>query len=359
MLFPIYASAQKVKIQQKDGVTIIKNPKKPVPVPGGPKSLKLIEELRLGDEPSSEYMFEDLRSLHVDHDEDMIVLDWGSNKILVFDKDGRFVRSFGQHGQGPGELQGPSRMYLKNSRDICIMDSANNRIAYYSKEGECLKEIQMAKYRVFRTILDSRGYFYGDNFIYDKQMKYQIIKLDPEYELVQTIAEYEQSLNRSRGIGPVMERFTYCVTSDDHLAWAVTSEYAINFVDPGGHHVRTVTKDYDRISISDRQKGQMIEEMFGDESPPERIRIVFPKHFYPMYYFICDDRGRIFVRTFIRDDENRYKWDVFDEESRYILSFSHPVEDVIMDIKNDKAYAMIQADEQGLPLIKRYRLEWQ
>jgi hypothetical protein len=29
-----------------------------------------------------------------------------------------------------------------------------------------------------------------------------------------------------------------------------------------------------------------------------------------------------------------------------------------MDIKKNKAYAMIQADDEGLPLIKRYKLNW-
>jgi len=358
LLFPVYASAQKVKIEQKDGVKIIKNPKKPVLVPGGPKSLTLIEELCLGEEPSPEYMFEGLRSIHVDNDKDMIVLDWGSNKILIFDKNGRFVRSFGNHGQGPGELQAPSRMYLKSGKDICIMDSGNNRIAYYSKEGECLREIQMVKYRIFRSIPDSRGYIYGDDFIFDKQIQYRIIKLDPEHKLVQIMAEFERPLNQARDLSPVMKRLTYSVTSNDQLAWALTSEYAIHFIDPAGKHVRTITKDYDRVSITSKQKELIIEEFFGDEPPPEGIQIVFPKHFYPMYYFLCDDRGRIFVRTYVRNDEKKVKWDVFDEKSRFILSFFHPGEDIIMEIKENKAYAMIQANEEGLPLIKRYQLNW-
>jgi hypothetical protein len=359
LVFPSMQIAQKVKISEKDGVTIVKNPKKPVHVKGAPSSLIMEEDLCLGDVPSEDYMFEELRSLHVDKDEDMIVLDWGSDTILVFDKQGRFIRSFGRHGQGPGELSGPSRMYIKGGQDICIMDSSNNRIAYYSKQGECLREIQMAKHRVFRTIPDSRGYIYGDNFSIQKSIKYQLIKLDSEFKLLQVVAEFERPLNRARGLNPMLERFVYTVLPNDFLAWAVTTEYAIHFVDPMGKHIRTVQKDYKQRAITEKEQERIIKETYGDESPPAGRNFIFPKHFNPMRYFICDDLGRIYVRTYSRMDNDNIQWDVFDEEGRYILSFFHPGEDLILDIQKNKAYAMIQANEEGLPLIKRYRMRWQ
>ena len=50
-------------------MTIIKNPQKPVAVPDGPKSLSLIEDLCMGDDPDADFMFEDLRAVRVDNDE--------------------------------------------------------------------------------------------------------------------------------------------------------------------------------------------------------------------------------------------------------------------------------------------------
>ena len=52
LIFPSIQTAQKVKISKKDGVIIVKNPQKPVPVKGAPPSLILEEDLCLGDIPS-------------------------------------------------------------------------------------------------------------------------------------------------------------------------------------------------------------------------------------------------------------------------------------------------------------------
>jgi len=102
--------AQKIKIEKKDDVTIVHNPKEPAKVPGAPKSLTLEEDLCIGLESGDEdYMFAELRSVQVDKDEDIIVLDWKYNVVKVFDKNGKHIRTFGKHGQGPGEIQGPSR----------------------------------------------------------------------------------------------------------------------------------------------------------------------------------------------------------------------------------------------------------
>ena len=59
------------------------------------------------------------------------------------------------------------------------------------------------------------------------------------------------------------------------------------------------------------------------------IRNIIP----PLYYFVCDDAGRFFART--------YK------------------EDLIFTIKNDKLYSMNQDDEEGNPHIRRYRMTWE
>ena len=176
ILVAVPLSAQKIKIETKDRVTIVRNPKKPVKVPGAPKSLTLIEDLCIG-EPTSEedYVFADIRAVQVDDEEDIIVLDWKENVIKVFNKNGKHLRTFGKTGQGPGEFQNPSRMYLRAGTDITLMDTRNNRMSYYSKKGECLKEIQMGKNRVFRTIPDSRGYIYGDMMNIEKKLQMELI----------------------------------------------------------------------------------------------------------------------------------------------------------------------------------------
>jgi len=359
MLSPCFA--QKIKIEKKDGVTIVHNPKKPAKVPGAPKSLTLEEDLRIGVESGDEdYMFAELRSVQVDEDEDIIVLDWKYNVIKVFDKNGEHIRTFGKHGQGPGEIQGPSRMYLKGGKDIGILDSSNNRFSYYSKEGKCLKETGLGKHAmIFRAIPDSRGFIYGDTFVLDgNSRKDSILKFDPEFNLVSTIATHEKAFTRLE-VNPVREGLIYQVMADDRLVWAHTYEYALHIVGPDGKLIKKITKDYNQIKITEKDKGKIIKDMWGDEPPPSGFKIATPKSYPPMYYLLGDDKGRIYVRTYERDSEGKLKWDVFDEEGRFILSFFHPEEDIVFVIKNDKAYSMIlESKEKGIPLVKRYKMIW-
>lgn len=351
--------SQKVRIEKKDDITIVHNPKKPGEVPGAPKVLILEEDLCIGEESGDEeYMFAALRSVQVDEDEDIIVLDWKFNVIKVFDKKGMHIRTFGKHGQGPSEIQSPIRMYLKGGRDIGILDNANNRLSYFSKEGECLKETDLGKYTMlFRTIPDSRGFLYGDTFNIEKRMKMELIKFDSEFNPVMIVADFERVL-RPREITPIMGRFVYQVMTDDRFVWAYNQEYVLHVLDPSGKLIKKIIKDYESGKVSEKDKEKMISERWGDNPPPSGFKLVFPKHFPPIYYFICDEKGRIYVRTYVRNAQGLIKWDVFDEGGRYILSFFHPEEDIVFVIKNDKAYSMILESEEGIPLVKRYRMIW-
>ena len=359
LLSPCFA--QKVKIEKNDGVTIVRNPKKPAKVPGAPRSLTLQEDLCIGAASGDEdYMFAELRSVQVDEDEDIIVLDWRYNVVKVFDKDGKHIRTFGKHGQGPGEIQGPSRMYLKGGKDIGILDDANSRFSYFSKEGECLSETSLGKHAmIFRAIPDSRGFIYGDDISMDGMIgKYSVHKFDREFNLVMTVATLEEPI-RLQELEPIRASLKWLVMANDRFVWAMTNEYILHILDPSGKLIKKIIKDYGRKRVSEKEKEKITKEYLDGRPQRARYKIVFPKHYPPIDYFRCDDEGRIYVRTYERDSRGQIKWDVFDEEGRYILSFFHPDEDILFVIKNNKAYSMIpESEEEGIPLVKRYRMIW-
>ena len=361
-LLAIPIQGQEAKIEKKDGVIIVHNPKKPLKIPNAPNSLTLKEDLCIGVESGDEdYMFASLRSVQVDEDEDIIVLDWKYNVIKIFNKNGKHLRTFGKHGQGPGEIQGPTRMYLKGGRDIGILDSSNNRFSYFSKEGECLKETSLGKHTViFRAIPDSRGFLYGNTFNFEGNSRKDFIyKFDPDFNLVMTVATFEQPI-RVRQFTPVRERLVYQVMPDDRFVWANNTEYILNVLDPSGKLIKKIRKEYAPISVSEKEKERLEREYLEGEPLPPGYKFVFPKHYPPIDYLLGDDKGRIYVRTYERDSQGKVKWNVFDEEGRYILNFFHPGEDIVFVIKNDRIYSMIlESEKEGIPLVKRYKMIWQ
>ena len=62
-------------------------------------------------------MFFGFVQYEVDSEENIFVLDGGNCRIQKFDREGRFLQSFGRKGQGPGEFEQPRSIYLdKNNR---------------------------------------------------------------------------------------------------------------------------------------------------------------------------------------------------------------------------------------------------
>ncbi|UCE41036.1 MAG: 6-bladed beta-propeller [Candidatus Aminicenantes bacterium] len=358
MLSPNYA--QKAKIEKKDGVTIVHNPKEPVKKPGAPSSLVLVQDLCIGDNPDDEnYMFSTIGGVMVDIDEDIIVIDEKEVVIKVFDKSGKHLRTFGKRGGGPGEFNTASRILLKGRRDIVVLDRGNNRLSYYSKEGKCLKEIPLGKHSsISRAKPDSRGYVYADTMTVDGDTGiYEIKRFDPELNVIETIARAEQ-VRKFPEVNPIPEWFMYMVLEDDRFIWGRNTSYEFTIHDPDGKPVKKIIKDYDPVKITKKEQEKIIEERFRGMEIPDIIKIVFPKSYPPFYYFICDDIGRIYVRTQRENNQGDLKWDVFDEEGIYILSFFLPPEELLYCIRNNKAHTFINDSEDGIPVVLRYRMDW-
>lgn len=361
-LFSTLLLAQEVKIEKKDGVVIVHNPKKPIDLPGLPSTLKLREDLQIGIESGDEnYMFSQLYSIQVSDEEEIIAFDGQEDSIKIFDKNGKFIRKFGQKGQGPGEIQSPNRITLTEDNTITMIDLGNNRFSYYSIEGECIKEIPIGKYRPFEAKADSMGNIYGYILIIEKKkVTLDLIKLDQSFKFLKTITSKEMPKTPPPAILTELVRFH--VLKDDYLIWGRTYEYEFNILDKESHLVRKIIKDYNPIRIT---KDNLIEEFKrrypGKKIPSKLPRIPdhFPKHFPVFENFICDDEGRIFVRTYEKDESDNVYYDVFDPEGRYFAQFTLPYEEKVSVVKKNKMYCMIHGDKEGIPMIKRYEMKWE
>jgi len=67
--------------------------------------IRLIKELTIDDESlPQDIFFENLMDLAFDRDGNIYVCDYQSNNIKVFDSPGKFIKTIGRPGQGPGEF---------------------------------------------------------------------------------------------------------------------------------------------------------------------------------------------------------------------------------------------------------------
>lgn len=64
----------------------------------------------------------------------LFVADGQDCAVKVFSREGRFVRSFGRKGKGPGELSFPSGVAIAG-RTVLVADKLNSRIQAFDREG--------------------------------------------------------------------------------------------------------------------------------------------------------------------------------------------------------------------------------
>lgn len=112
---------------------------------GNEKEANFIETLSLGEESGDEYlMFLSIRSIAVDQDLNIYVLDSRNYQILKFNKEGEFLWKAGREGQGPGEFQRPSNVAMNKSNGVVILD--NRRIlSQFDLNGNFQKSVKFQK----------------------------------------------------------------------------------------------------------------------------------------------------------------------------------------------------------------------
>ena len=124
----------KGQIEILEGVKIIKNPRTPL---YGEIKLDLVKELSLGNEDDENFMFYAVRDIETDGDQNIYVMETGNHRIQVFDRNGKYLRTIGKKGQGPGEFnllicididEENGRLYAadKNGRKIVLFDLKGN-----------------------------------------------------------------------------------------------------------------------------------------------------------------------------------------------------------------------------------------
>ena len=62
----------------------------------------------------------------------------GNNRISKFSKDGKFIKSWGKKGSGPGEFFAPHTIAIDSQGRLFVGDRSNNRIQIFDQDGRYL-----------------------------------------------------------------------------------------------------------------------------------------------------------------------------------------------------------------------------
>lgn len=76
--------------------------------------------------------------LGVDNKGNLYVVDTMNGRIQIFDKEGKFIRAFGQFGDAPGMFARPKGVGVDSEGHIYVVDAAFNNVQIFNDEGQVL-----------------------------------------------------------------------------------------------------------------------------------------------------------------------------------------------------------------------------
>jgi len=351
----VAAAAPQVKwkgtIVKEGDVTIVKNPKEPLyktPV------LELKEDLSLGGpDAQGDSALDQIRQFLVDAAGTIYVLELRAAHVKVFDASGKYLRTIGRKGQGPGELELPMTLSLNERTDELAVQQQSRGISFFKTDGAFLRQLSLKGMLAGRARLDSRGQIYVLEIIVgEAKSSYATKKLAPDGSVLATISDTPTSAGPGNTTRPFIPVAFYTIDRDDRFIYGFPQTYEIQVYGPTETRVlRKITRAYDPVAVTEEDKAEWKKGL-----PPGYTReLEFPRH-YPAYSrFFLSDLGHLFVQTYEKADGGRLIHDVFDAEGRFIGRL--PLKPSGVGILKGKYYAL-EEDEDGYQLIKRYAVTW-
>ncbi len=349
------------KSETRDGVTWVHNPKDPLhqnPV------LELEEDLSIrGSETEQEQMFRSIRSLDVDADGSIYVLDEGASDIKVFSASGEYIRTIGRQGQGPDEFAFPIMVLVTPQSELLVHDMNQRALKILDLEGRHLRQLSIAdKFQFAGPRFLAEGRMVGSHLIPAQQPSAELKLFDAELEPLLTLATLpvEPPPILHYFAGNAMTGLRWNVNGRDEVVWGnfLESEYVLYIHDAQGDLVRTIGREYDVVRITEADREPLLHKMFGDNPPPPQWDIRIPDRYPPFSGISCDDAGRIYVKTYTRkagEQEVSEPYDIYDKEGRYLARITLPVP--LMVLKNEFLYTIVE-DAHGFQEVKRFKIHW-
>jgi hypothetical protein len=355
----------KVEKIQEDGVEVVINHLEPYQI--GDVSSFTLEEIFKIDTEEDEIVdlgITDIFGFEVNSVGEIFILktyDVEGDFIFKFDRNGEFVKSFGPHGEGPGEFQNPHHIALDSEDNIMIKDSGRPVLITYDKDGTFLKDYKLTGGEVKVTsgprpnLLVLKGSIDPEN---GRQL-FSLELINPDLEVLQVLDKYGfdwPPRDKFRAVEPL---FSWSVSPDNIYIANEDRGYDIWVYDADGKLVRKIQKEYSKIPVSEKYK--------------EKILKVFPKNMKSMTYFpefhppfqslVAGDDGKLMVSTFEEGiNPGEFMFDTFNEDGVFIGRKSLNIwiweGHLWARIRANKFYSLTEKDN-GYKALYVYNMRWE
>jgi len=336
----------KGKIETVDGVKVVRNPNEPL---FGDIKLDLEEDLKIGNPDDENYLFYRVRGIDIDNEGNIYVADMSNFRVQKFDKNGKYLLTFGRQGQGPGEFNQPTTVHIEEkSGNVYVLDQ-NHTIEIFARDGKAIRSIRSEK-TISNFNVTQEGkiialIFTGSNM----SLIHRLSEIGPDGKPTQLYIEvpYKPSaLQKDGRTFPVSTGYEWDIQFDlmdrHSLFYGDSKEYVLTLIDLTGKSVSRISKDKPAPKFTAKEKARFKNIPLPDSKP----------YFYAIY---TDDLCRIYVqtnKTRAEEDVTHKEVDVFSRDGYFLFRTTLPKYTYV--IRNGYVYALeVKEDE----IVKRYKIK--
>jgi len=347
-------------ISEKNGVTTVKNPKKPI---HAGQVLKLTEELRVGSsEGKPEYVLGAVEGIAVDGKGNLYIADKKNFHIQVFDDKGVYLRTVGREGQGPGEIGSLYDVFINTKGEVLVPDGKRYLLHVYSPTGAFVRDVSFGGIFPMQSALGADDGLFVLNFggSHETGTYFELVRLNTDLKPISVVDRIDIPPGPLRfSLGDKIPVFFPRTDGRFVVGYSRPDEYRFEIRESGGKTLKIVTRDFDPVPIP----RELIEK--AKQARSGNIQTDLPTTYPPHFRIVADEQGRTFLCRPSQDMESKiYSWDVFDGDGRYLAVIGLPGSSRLLHNmnncllwKNGKLYT-VEEDEEGYHTVKRYKAEW-
>ncbi len=269
--------------------------------------IKTLGDLYGEDEELMFYLPSDIAQ---DQNGSLYILDTGNYLIKKFSRDGRFIKSFGGQGQGPGELNHPTSINIDNDGNIVVSDQGNNRFEVMSPDGRYIESYSLQDIRpgIFRfnsigqIVMAASGI--GGGVIVLGGDEEEEETSNPLFRVFETSGEMKNKIGEMIDIGDgisnsMINNLYYCLDEKDNIYLTYRSVNRIEKHSPSGEIQFRIERELN-YEVNKPEKAK-VDRSGGN------ISISMPKMTFVSNAIAVDSKGRIWVCTANRQMKDEEK----------------------------------------------------
>jgi len=362
----------KARVERINGVEYIHNPATPL---HPEKTVTFVEDLSISgeDKDGNIILFEPWLSL-VDDNENIYIIELKDQVIRVFGSDGKYIKTIGAKGSGPGEFQSLAYLAVTKDGKLVAIDQISRRTSFFDPSGRFLKSFQWRTGYYSFIMIKSSSYIISE-IVYSEDRQFQdlfVKEVDFIGKEIRFSGEFTPPEAKIIRQGKYSQYFISPVTTSSIFVGdparslfyhCVNNKYIIEVYDTSGKLFRKIDRPYKPVPFTDKDAKAYREKYgnLGNEFLKKAVEeMEMPKVKSIVERMSVDDDGHLWIRTNeIKEEGDKIltAFDIFDSDGYYFMKVWTAI--IPQIFKKGKMYRTDTDQDTGYRSLKRYKVIWE